>query len=254
MSDPNTGETPWWRTYFDEAFFHLHLPLFTEADSRREVAAMVEMLGLPEGARVLDVPCGWGRHTLLFSDVGIEAFGADLSVPLLRRAAEQATGQAQPLRFAAADLRWLPFRDGSFDAVLNVFTSLGLFIDDEEDLRALREARRILRPGGKLLLESMHRDDVICAYAERDRWSLPDGTRVRVRRRFDAVAGISYERLQWKRGEETGEKRHALRLRTATEIDGLLRRAGFGSTTYHGGWDGEPFRHDSPQVIVVATA
>lgn len=243
---------PWWRSYFDDVFYDLHLPLFPEADSRREAAAMVEMLGLPEGARILDVPCGWGRHTLLFPDIGIDAFGADLSVALLQRAVDQAREEATPLRFAAADLRELPFRDAAFDAVLNVFTSLGLFVDDEEDLRALREARRILRPGGKLLLESMHRDDVICAYAERDQWSLPDGTRVRVRRRFDAVAGISYERLQWKRGDEGGEKRHALRLRTATEIAGLLRRAGFGEVTYYGGWDLEPFRHDSQQVIAVA--
>lgn len=242
----------WWRTYFDEMFYYLHEDLFPEEESRREVGAILDLLGLPAGARILDAPCGWGRHTVLFPAAGQEAFGADLSYDLLRRAADASRQQRLPVRYAAADLRALPFRDRSFDAVINVFTSLGLFLKDEEDIRALSEARRVLETGGLFLLESMHRDDVICTYAERDRWALPNGIEVRVRRRFDPVSGISYERLRWRRGERAGEKRHALRLRTATEIDGLLRAAGFRDIRYFGDWTGEPLSHESPRVIAIA--
>jgi len=243
----------WWLNYFDETFFQLHEDLFPEEDSRREVAAILDLLGLHDGARVLDLPCGWGRHTLLLPEAGQVAFGADLSLDLLRRAADSARAAGLPNRFAAADVRYLPFRSETFDAVLNLFTSLGLFLDDREDIHALAEARRVLRPGGKFLLESMHRDDVVANYAERDRWTLPNGIEVRVRRRFDPVTGISYEKLRWRRGEEHGEKRHALKLRTATEIDGLLRAAGFTEIEYYGDWTGEPLRHDSPRVIAIAT-
>lgn len=248
------GGAAWWRDYFDDIFFQLHEPLFPEEASRREVAAMLELLGLPDGARVLDAPCGWGRHTGLLRSAGLDAFGADLSVTLLRRGASEARADGWPVRYAAADLRALPFRDGSFDAVVNVFTSLGLFETDEEDRTALREARRVLRPGGRLLLESMHRDDVVCSYAERDEWTLPDGTDVRVERSFDAVRGISDERMEWRRDTEGGTKHHALRLRTATEIDRLLRDAGFASIEYHGDWTGEAFEHRSPRLIAVARA
>lgn len=243
----------WWRTYFDDVFFELHEDLFPEAESRSEVSAILELLGLPAGARILDAPCGWGRHTTLFPASGQEAFGADLSRDLLRRAAATSRDLRLPVRYAAADIRALPFRDAAFDAVVNVFTSLGLFLHDAEDVRALAEARRVLRPGGRLLLESMHRDDVVCTYAERDRWTLPNGIEVRVRRRFDPVRGISYERLRWRRGGRGGEKRHALRLRTATEIDGLLTAAGFRDIEYFGDWNGEPFTHESPRLIAVAT-
>jgi SAM-dependent methyltransferase len=154
--------------------------------------------------------------------------------------------------YAAADIRALPFADASFDAVVNVYTSLGLFLNDEDDIAALREARRVLRTGGALLLESMHRDEVMAGYAERDRWTLPDGTEVRVRRRFDAVAGISHERLQWRRGQERGRKRHALKLRTATELDVLLRAAGFVHVAHYGDWDGRPFHHTHESFIAVA--
>lgn len=240
--------SPWWRHHFDDAYFQLHDPLFSEESSRREVAGMRELLALHEGARVLDAPCGWGRHAVLLADAGCTVVGADLSFDLLRRAPQGAGAPA----YAAADIRALPFADDGFDAVLNVFTSLGLFLDDAEDVAALREARRVLRPGGALLLESMHRDDVMAHYAERDAWTLPDGTEIRVRRRFDAVAGISHERLQWRRGEERGRKAHSLRLRTATGIVALLREAGFDDVATYGDWDGRSFSHRSESLIAVA--
>ena len=240
--------SPWWRSYFDDDFFDLHESLFPESLSRREVAGMRELLALPVGARVLDAPCGWGRHTELLAQSGCDAVGADLSFHLLRRATRHDGG---PL-YTACDIRALPFADASFDAVINVFTSLGLFLDDAEDIAALREAQRVLRPGGALLLESMHRDDVIRSYATRDAWTLPDGTRVRVRRRFDAVRGISRERLQWRRGTASGRKAHALHLRTATEIDALLKTAGFTTVDYYGGWDGRPFSYEAESLIAVA--
>jgi ubiquinone/menaquinone biosynthesis C-methylase UbiE len=236
----------WWRDYFGEDFFNLHVDLFPEDVSRREVAGMIELLRISAGARILDVPCGWGRHAVLFAEQGYDVIGADLSFELLRRA------PARP-RYVAADVRQQPFPAASFDAVINVFTSLGLFLDDNEDVQALREARRLLKPGGRFLLESMHRDDVIAAYAQRDRWELPDGTEVRVRRRFDPVQGISHERLRWRKGDKTGEKRHALRLRTATEIAALLQAAGFRDVDYYGDWQGKPFTHHDSSLIAVAT-
>jgi SAM-dependent methyltransferase len=239
----------WWRTYFGDDFYQLHVDLFPEEVSRREVAGMIELLALPQDARILDVPCGWARHTTLLREAGFDAVGADLSWDLLRRA-----DRSQRLPLAAADIRALPFADAAFDAAVNVFTSLGLFLTDDEDVCALREIRRVLRPGGWFLLESMHRDEIIGAYAVRDRWILPDGTEVRVRRRFDPVRGISYERLRWRRGDDGGEKRHALRLRTATEIDALVRAAGFRDLQYFGDWDGSPLSHDSESLILVARA
>ena len=106
----------WYRTYFDDAYFQLHDSLFEESASRSEVGAMRDLLGLPHGARILDVPCGWGRHTALFAEAGLDAFGADLSVPLLLRAPRR-MHESGRVRYAAADVRYLPFADASFDAL-----------------------------------------------------------------------------------------------------------------------------------------
>jgi ubiquinone/menaquinone biosynthesis C-methylase UbiE len=241
----------WWRNYFGDDFFHLHKDLFPESDSRHEVSAICDLLGLPDGARVLDIPCGWGRHTTLLAEAGFDMTGADLSYELLRRASRD----APRLRgYAACDIRALPFASSSFDGAINVFTSLGLFLRDDDDVAALQEIRRVLTPDGVFLLESMHRDEVIALFAARDRWTLPDGTEVRVRRRFDPVSGISEERLRWRHGSKQGEKRHALKLRTAGEVDTLLAAAGFARRRYYGNWNGGPLTHRSPHLIAIATS
>jgi hypothetical protein len=63
---------------------------------------------------------------------------------------------------------------------------------------------------------------------------------------------VSHETWRWTLGRRKGEKRHALRLRTATEIASLLKRAGFRRVEWYGGWDGEPLTHRSSSLIAVA--
>lgn len=254
MTPESDRDPPWWRTHFDETWFRLHKPLFPPELSRSEVAGMIELLGLPVGSSVLDVPCGWGRHTELLREAGFEAFGADLSSTLLRHARRHRRGRYASFPYAAAELRALPFPGGCFDAAVNVFTSVGLFDEDREELRALSEIHRVLTPRGRLLLETMHRDNVVCSFAEHDSWRLPDGTTIEAERSFDPLTGLSTEVWNWRRGGEQGEKRHVLRLRTATEIAVLLRSAGFRDIRWFGGWDGQPFTHRSSELIAVATA
>lgn len=179
---------------------------------------------------------------------------------LLRRAAEglrgreagEDRGPGSGSRLVAGDMLRLPFASASFDVVINLATSLGLFLEDAPAVRALTEARRVLRPGGRLLLEGMHRADVEAAFAPRDAWTLDDGTRVRARRRFDADRGVSHEVLRWDGPGGSGAKRHALRIRSAAELDRLLQGAGFRVRERFGDWTGESLTERSPRMIAVA--
>lgn len=262
--------------FFDDDYQRILAPFHPEAEARRETAGIREILGLAQDDRILDLACGWGRHLRLLEQAGHDVTGVDLSVPLLTKAARApetsgttasldgrkeegarnggAGKRRRPPRLVAADMLLLPFMDATFDVVLNLATSLGLFIDDGPAVRALREARRVLRPGGRLLIEGMHRDDVVANFAPRDQWVLEDGTEVRARRRFDAVAGVSHEVVRWMGPEGGGTKRHSLRLRTATELAGLLESAGLGVHAVYGGWEQERFGRESERVIVVALA
>src|SRR5690242_19952455 len=116
----------WWQHYFDDQYLLEYEPLFSLESDRREVTRLIDLLGLPAGSRLLDVPCGQGRHAHLLAEAGFDVDGLDYSRELLQRARERGTGPR--LRYTRGDMRQLPAKwTGRFDAVLNLFTSFGFF-------------------------------------------------------------------------------------------------------------------------------
>lgn len=257
MRSEATDAGPAGHELFDDVYRRLLAPFHPEREARVEVAGLRELLGLAQDDRILDLGCGWGRHLVLLRAAGHDVTGLDASRALLdaarRREAEAGVGKGRPVGLVRGEMRALPFRERHFDAVLNLATSLGLFLDDPPAVMALAEARRVLRPGGRLVLEGMHRDDVVAHFATRDRWRLEDRTEVRARRRFDAVRGVSHEVLRWRGPDGSrGVKRHALRVRSATELVGLVERADLAVRAVHGDLWGRPFHHDSGRIVLVA--
>jgi 2-polyprenyl-3-methyl-5-hydroxy-6-metoxy-1,4-benzoquinol methylase len=129
--------TPWWATHFDAQYLHEYEPLFNLVQDRREVSRLLDVLELPSGARILDCPCGQGRHAHLLAEAGFDVDGLDYSKPLLEVAKVRGTGKT--LRYTQGDMRKLPAKwTGRFDAVVNLFTSFGFFDDPYDDRKVAK--------------------------------------------------------------------------------------------------------------------
>lgn len=147
--------------WYEESFGEDYLIVYRHRDfggARREVERMIGWLELPQGARVLDLCCGMGRHSLALAEAGYEVTGVDLSEALLREARAQAGAEA--VTWIRSDMRQLPL-EGGFEAVVNLFTSFGYFEEDEEQVKVLREIRRMLVPGGKFIVDFLNPAHVI---------------------------------------------------------------------------------------------
>jgi SAM-dependent methyltransferase len=241
----------WWESYFDERYLSEYSPLFSLESDRQEVARLVDLLSLPVGAKVLDVPCGQGRHSHLLAEAGYDTTGLDYSNHLLTRARERGTGAR--LRYVKGDMRRLPTRwTGRFDAVVNLFTSFGFFQDPRDDERTLAEFARVLRPGGVLVWHGASRDGVMSAFLDRDWWRASDGTMVAHERSFDPLSGILTIRVDWSDQTSSGERDHRIRLYTATRLTELLADVGLVTTEAYDSWTDDPLVRGSSEMLLVA--
>ena len=124
---------------------------------------------------MLDAGCGSGRHLLALAEMGIPAYGCDLSAHLLKTAVTRG-------KVLRCDLRAMPFASGSFGLVASFFTGFGYLERRSDDLDLLGEFARLVAPGGWLHLDLPDPDHVKLHLVPMDerRWS---GAHV-VQRRF----------------------------------------------------------------------
>jgi len=215
----------------------------------READGLWRVLELGPDARVLDAPCGYGRLSRALAERGAIVVGVDQSRELLA-AAEAARGTLAPerLRYRHHDLRQ-PLDEGGFDVALNIFSSLG-YGSEDDDLAILTTLARALAPGGRLFIDSMHRDACVAWLARgiKPASRLPDGTLVIEEPRFDVVAGRNETTWYWQGPSGGGQKSASIRLYTVTELVRLVERAGLRFVSAHRGCSPEPFSGDDPNL------
>jgi 2-polyprenyl-3-methyl-5-hydroxy-6-metoxy-1,4-benzoquinol methylase len=109
----------WYREFFDDLYLRVYQPLEAPKQVRREVDFIVKALDLPAGAKVLDLCCGQGRHSLELARRGFQVVGVDLSEALLYAARKRAESEGLSVTFLHCDMREIDFA-GEFDAVINI--------------------------------------------------------------------------------------------------------------------------------------
>lgn len=241
---------PWFRDWFGREYLALY-PHRDRAEARRAVALLHETTRPGPGARVLDLACGAGRHLVELCRVGYRSVGLDLSMPMLDAARRTAVSAA----LTRGDMRQLPFRAGAFDIVTSYFTSFGYFEDELDDLRVLREVRRVLDAGGWFLLDFMNAHQVVANLRKRDRRNV-SGLDVVQERRLVEGDRIVEKRITIGTGDTGARKRFVERVRLyrPEELVGMLEDTGFVAGPRFGGYDRSGFSHSSPRCIVMAAA
>lgn len=237
---------PWYVEAFREGYLRLY-PHRNLAAARREVAFL-----LPHGVsgRVLDLCCGFGRHTLAMREVGLDALGVDLSAEMLAHAAGSPGWELLRGRLLRADARQLPFRDASFGCVVNLFSSFGYF-GELGDRQVLLEAARVLAAGGLLAMDLMNPDHVRARLVPESSTER-DGAALLERRHLAADGRLVVKDVELTNASGRLRWREEVRLYEPGELLRWLDAAGFRQEAAFGDFDGSPRTAQSPRQIVFA--
>ncbi len=174
-----------------------------------------------EGCRVLDAPCGIGRVAIPLARLGFEVTGVDLS-PHLVGVADKKAAQfklaPRRTRFLVGDMRDLGSRlaPQSFDAALNVFTSIG-YGSEEDDLRFFRELRAVTKRGGLLLISGLRNRDYVARNPSQNIYE--ENSRVLVLDTYSFDSARSRERGIWRFYLKSGGKKGSLKFAGEFPID-----------------------------------
>jgi ubiquinone/menaquinone biosynthesis C-methylase UbiE len=241
---------PWWDVYFGELYLRMFAMILTPERTDQEVAGIMTMLNLRPGAQLLDLCCGQGRHAVSLGRIGCRVTGLDRSAYLLGQAKRAAKEEGVGVHWVLGDMRRLPWRE-RFDACINVFTAFGYFENEAENEAVLVQVRQVLRPGGVFFLDVSNRDYYLLRLWPQA-WRRHGQAIILEDTHFDPLTSRFTMTFTWVEGDRRESLTHSVRHYTATELAGMLRRAGLTPMAFYGDFDGSPFELYSKRLIVVA--
>ncbi len=184
MNDPS-----WFESWFNSPYYHLLYRDRDQSEARPFIERLTRHLQLPPHARVLDLACGKGRHSIVLANLDYDVLGIDIAPENIA----QANLSSRPgLSFAVHDMR-TPLSAEPFDAVLNLFTSFGYFDTEAEHQAALHTMAQALKPNGKLVIDYLNVDPTLAQLVPKESRTI-EGVHFEISRK--AVNGYLIKEIQ----------------------------------------------------------
>jgi ubiquinone/menaquinone biosynthesis C-methylase UbiE len=204
---------------------------------------------------ILDAPCGAGRHSLQIARQGYHVYGLDFSYYLLGKALEAAN--RLPIHcpypyFFRGLLQQLPFKTHCFNYVICMFSSFGYGETEDDNLHVIREFSRVLKPGGKVLIDLMNRHFII-PRLNKVYHSTQYGLTVKEERTITDKEHRLHNVITIQ--DKNGDKRMYLYnpwLYNGWELALLANKADLEVDAIYGNFDGEPYETSSQRAMLVA--
>ena len=243
----------WWNDFFEGFWSRIQAGGYPAEQTAAECDLIASALDLERGARVLDIPCGIGRHCIELARRGYQMTGADLKPEYIASANASAAQAGVSVRFAVSDMREFASED-TFDAAFCYFGSFGYF-PEEGDLRFVRAVSNALKPGGRFLVEGHIMETLLPIFRERDwRWAGSPEDRVRVleERRWNIESGRV--EVTWTVADDRGTHSadSSMRIYAYRELRALLERADFVNVRALDARTGRPFQMGASRALIVA--
>lgn len=241
--------TEWFEEWFStEEYLNIYRHR-NDADAERLVNLILANVNLDQRADVIDLACGYGRHSILFADKGFNVTAVDLSEKLLRMASQAAESQDLRISFVNGDLRKFCITS-KFDLAVNLFTSFGYFETDDENFSLFSIAYGLLNEGGYFVIDYFNADYLRYNLIPHSEAILSEEKIIQERR---IVGNRVVKDIIIKKNGIRKNFRESVRMYTVSELRDRLERSGFRVVNMYGDFDGSEFDlNSSPRIIIIS--
>jgi SAM-dependent methyltransferase len=232
----------------------------SQKGTEQEVEGLAKIFtefNVPRKGRILDLPCGVGRHAIRLAGRGYYVTGVDFSPVFIRRARSDAVRRhvAKHTKFITGDLRNVQeVLSGTqpFDAIVSLWSSVGYY-GKEEDLRMFKALRTIARPNCLLVVDNVNRDFLVLhpretSVSDLGKFELHERPRLNLETSTMENVWEFYE----KRGRDLkfrAKLPFSLRCYSLHELKELLEDAGWRYSKCYGNFSLQPFGRESNRII-----
>jgi len=249
MTTPTTsGARPWYATWFESPWYMELYRHRSDEEALQVVQLIDHTMHIPHGAEILDLCCGFGRHTVALAERGYITTGLDYSEYLIGYA-RRMNAHANA-RYVVGDICG-PYPSKSYALIANLFTSFGYFDEHEQHVAALAAVEHHLAADGRFVMDFFNADVLRRTLVPesmtmigqttviQERWIEEPYVRKRITINDPCSAEHTFEERVWLYTPED--------LRQMMQVVGLRPTRAFGS--YHG----EVFQPDvSDRIILIA--
>lgn len=239
----------WHEDFFGGLWLEVQRHSFSREENALIAETVREVLQLPEGARVLDVPCGDGRTAVELAAQGLQVTGVERHPEMIARASAAATERGLQIDWHEQDM-WSLDAGGGYDAAVCLWTSLG-YGSRTQDQAFLDAVGRSLGEDGLFLLETHVYETLLAEFEEQVfRWA--GDVLVAEEREFDPEEGRLLTEWTFARDGALERRASAMQIYTVRELDSMLAHAGMQTVASWGNWDLDAFGVGSPILVLLA--
>lgn len=239
-------EHQWFETFFQGPAVDFWTRAMTPVLTLADVDFLEKTFDVKPGAKLLDVPCGNGRHSIELARRGYSVTGIDLSDEFLTAARAELAAD-----WRKGDMRGLELEPSTFDGAFCVGNSFG-YLDHTGVAAFLSALAGALKPGAKLVIETSMCAESILPTLVQKRWHRLGDLIILSENRYDPRESKLNIDYTFVRGDSIETRPTGSYVFTSADLRRMLEAKGFQTLSFQGGMTGEPYQLGSPRLVIVA--
>lgn len=233
----------WYQNWFNSPYYHILYHQRNDAEAESFINNLCSRLQPKADARMLDIACGKGRHSIYLNKKGFDVTGIDLSYSSIKYAKQFENGK---LHFFQHDMRNLFFIN-YFDFAFNLFTSFGYFASERDNVNALKSFRKSLKKDGILVLDYFNSEKILNSLTEKEIKTI-EGIDFNISKKVKTgriIKSIEFEHKDKKQNFQEDVQAFSI-----SDFERLFKLSGFKINEYFGSYSLDPFDEKSSDRLI----